>query len=354
MFKESIYSNDFPNSFFYPSMDFENQDDIYPQSIYDAIIYAYVPPEKEEENADMTESPDTKMVVNEEEKEIREEEEINEEKEIKKEIDLFPFEKGEGLFNKLKNDGINFTKHYNKKYNVDEIYFNNNDNEKKSKKKLRTDNIKKKIKRRFHTDLKNVVNKELEKCGINKNKFITFQEMFIDKDSYVFNCEYLNYTYEELIKTDFTLNLKKIKKQKFKSNVIGNDKNNKKKGINQVLEKFHNDQEKYKINNEVLNYLNDNPKISENSKFDKIKKMEYIDLLKAYFLSKEYEDSIIELCKKCENKSYNQKYINQAQKYVNQFLSKKIKLNENIDYDEYSQKSKIISINSSEEDNEFK
>ena len=82
--------------------------------------------------------------------------------------------------------------------------------------------------------------------------------------------------------------------------------------------------------------------------------MEYIDLLKAYFLSKEYEDSIIELCKKCENKSYNQKYINQAQIYVNQYLSKKIKLNENIDYDEYSQKSKIISINSSEEDNEFK
>ena len=108
---------------------------------YNAIIYAYVPPEKEEENADMTESPDTKMVVNEEEKEIREEEEINEEKEIKKEIDLFPFEKGEGLFNKLKNDGINFTKHYNKKYNVDEIYFNNNDNEKKSKKKLRPENI---------------------------------------------------------------------------------------------------------------------------------------------------------------------------------------------------------------------
>ena len=51
---------------------------------------------------------------------------------------------------------------------------------------------------------------------------------------------------------------------------------------------------------DLLNYLEKNPQISKNSGFDVIKKMKYRDLLKAYFESKEFENSISQLRNKKE------------------------------------------------------
>jgi len=52
-----------------------------------------------------------------------------------------------------------------------------------------------------------------------------------------------------------------------------------------------------------LDYLNSNPAIRERSSWQKIRTMKYIDLLKAYFNSEEFEQSIYELYKK-ENQNY--------------------------------------------------
>ena len=49
---------------------------------------------------------------------------------------------------------------------------------------------------------------------------------------------------------------------------------------------------------DVLNYLKENPKICELSEFNIIKNMKYMDILRAYFSSYEFEQSIIELYNK--------------------------------------------------------
>ena len=89
--------------------------------------------------------------------------------------------------------------------------------------------------------------------------------------------------------------------------------------LNQKQSKI--DLEKYNRNLDVLDYLNNNPKISKVSLFDIIKKMKYVELLKSFFLSKEFEDSIIELIDKNEKIEYIEKYINLALNYVNFYLS---------------------------------
>jgi hypothetical protein len=67
-----------------------------------------------------------------------------------------------------------------------------------------------------------------------------------------------------------------------------------------------------------LDYLNSNPAIRERSSWQKIRTMKYIDLLKAYFNSEEFEQSIYELYKK-ENQNYINKYIFFAKTYVSYF-----------------------------------
>ncbi len=80
---------------------------------------------------------------------------------------------------------------------------------------------------------------------------------------------------------------------------------------------------KYKRNVDVLNYLDQNPKISNVSFFTKIRYMKYREILKAYFLSKEYEQSIIDLHNKRENIKYIEQYVNKSMNYINFFSLKK-------------------------------
>ena len=51
---------------------------------------------------------------------------------------------------------------------------------------------------------------------------------------------------------------------------------------------------KYIKNKEILKYLDNNPEISKKSGWEKIKNTKYIDLLKYFFNSKEFEKSILE------------------------------------------------------------
>jgi len=247
--------------------------------------------------------PDEKIIINVEEK--------NDDK-------YFPFSKGVGLGKTLEKIGIKFN--YNSQSNVT-LYDNENNtcfvtskfkiidyytDEKGKKKrikktrKFKPDDIRKKIKARFHKVIKNLINTKLKKAGSQK-LFDFLPQSFITNITINLNNKVLDLTYEKLIEEDF-ITPKNLKR--------------------------NSDKDKYSKNLEVLNYLKENLEISKNSEFEKIKKMKYIDILKAYFLSKEFEESVIELYNKKEKIGYIEEYVNKALTYINFFAFNK-KFNKN-------------------------
>ncbi len=68
--------------------------------------------------------------------------------------------------------------------------------------------------------------------------------------------------------------------------------------------------------------MEENPDISKNSGFDLIKDKKYKDLLKIYFSSAEFENSIIRLKKENESNEYIQEYIFRAKRYVDFYCVK--------------------------------
>ena len=178
----------------------------------------------------------------------------------------------------------------------------------KKKRKYKADDLRKKIKTRFHKTLKNNINTYLKKVG-SKKLFDFFPQYFVKNITIKLNNSILNYTFDELIKTDFATDILKQK----------------------ILDT---DLEKYNRNLDVLDYLTNNPKISKDSLFHKIRNMKYIDILTAYFLSKEFEESIIEMIQKGEKNQYIEEYINKSLSYVNFYKNSLSK--QNISYDECS------------------
>lgn len=172
--------------------------------------------------------------------------------------------------------------------------------EPKKKRKFKPDDIRKKIKARFHKVIKNLINTKLKKAGSQK-LFDFLPQSFITNITINLNHKVLDLTYEKLIEEDFIT-----------------PKNSQK----------NTDKEKYYKNLEVLSYLKENLEISKNSEFERIKKMKYIDILKAYFLSKEFEESVIELYNKKEKIGYIEEYVNKALTYINFFAFNK-KYNKN-------------------------
>ena len=71
----------------------------------------------------------------------------------------------------------------------------------------------------------------------------------------------------------------------------------------------------------TLEYLEKNPHISEISGFDKVKKMKYKDIFKAYFSSAEFEESIETLKKEDESAEYIQEYFILAKNYIDYFIN---------------------------------
>jgi hypothetical protein len=160
------------------------------------------------------------------------------------------------------------------------------------KRKYKADLIRKKIKSRFHKTLKEIINKNLKEVGA-KMFFDFLPQCFIGNISQPLNSKYLNLAYKNLIITDFGSELNNYRHTSI-------------------------DGKKYLKNLEVLEYLDNNPEISIKSGFEIIKNMKYKELLNKYFLSSEFEDSIIKL-KEEENETpdYIQSYINTAKNYIN-------------------------------------
>jgi len=207
--------------------------------------------------------------------------------------EYFPFTKGVGLEETLKKIGIN-QKCENIRFRTTEYYTNARGKKKKEKKKrkYKPDDIRKKIKSRFHKAIKNVINERIKKAGA-KELFDCFPQKFITNITIDLNNEAIQLTYKQLIEKPY-----------YEENSD---------------EKKCPDIEKYKKNQKILKDLN-NSEISKKSGFEKIQNMKYSDILRAYFISKEFEDSLIDLKKRNDERiDYIENYINLSLNYVDFF-----------------------------------
>ena len=158
---------------------------------------------------------------------------------------------------------------------------------------IRPDNIRKKIKSSFHKNIIKIINNKIKKAysdkNIKKNFFNNLPQSFIRNINRSENQIKMDKTFEQLL-------------------VNWDDKKNKK----------------------IIKFLDENNEISEKSNWNLIKNMTYKDLLKAFFLSEEFEKSIIALKTKAEKSKkkeknvspqYIENYINIALKYIDFFSS---------------------------------
>ena len=134
--------------------------------------------------------------------------------------------------------------------------------------------------------MKNIINKNLKNVG-SKQLFSFLPQNFIENTARKENSEYLNLTYKELLSKDFS--------SRFNKN--NNDYN-------------------CEHNKKVLQYLEENKEISENSGFELIKNIKYKELLKRYFDSYQFEDSILKLINEKESPEYINEYIDKAKNYI--------------------------------------
>ena len=175
----------------------------------------------------------------------------------------------------------------------------------KHKRKYKPDNIRKKIKARFHKSIKNIINDNLKKAG-SKHFFSFLPQIFISSIARETNHQVLNLNYRELLEKDF---VSEIDESKYKNKNV--------------------DYSKYKNNLRVLEYLDNNPEICKNSGFDIISRMKYCDLLDEYFKSDEFDKAIYKLREEKEEEDYINEYINKAKNYVKFFSELPAKLNSN-------------------------
>ena len=196
-------------------------------------------------------------------------------------LDLSPFREPDGT--------NNIFEKYDKKLFV--LLIQNKD----KKRKQKQDNIRKNIKVSFLKILRGIINTGLENA-FSKYLFEQFSQYFVTDITIQTNSEAMGLTYEEIF--DFSY-------FKYKYLFHKNEKAQK------VVEK------KREKNEKALAYLNseENKQISIISGWNKIKKMNYGYLLKMFFLSKEFEESIKNLELKEEEK-YIIEYINIAKNYL--------------------------------------
>ena len=166
----------------------------------------------------------------------------------------------------------------------------------KKKRKFKPDDIRKKIKARFHKSIKNIINENLKKAGA-KVLFDFIPQSFIGNVSKKINNSVLNYTYKDILSNSFS---ELIKSDSVKVDSI-----------------------KFERNKSVLKYLEENPKISKLSGFDIVKNMKYKDLLRIYFLSSQFENSVVQLKNENESYEYIQEYIYRAKTYLRFFSNYK-------------------------------
>ena len=159
------------------------------------------------------------------------------------------------------------------------------------KRKENSDNIRKKIKSRFLRELKVIVNKKL-KTASSKKKFKSLPQKFISTVTKNINKSVLDLTFKEIMTTNFE----------------------------KILKTKKNDLKNYYHNISVLEYLEKNKKIMEESGFKFIKDMTFRQIYYEYLQSKEFEMEITNLKEKDKEKDkYIKDYIAKASNLINFF-----------------------------------
>ena len=148
-------------------------------------------------------------------------------------------------------------------------------NKQMHKRKYKPDDIRKKIKARFHKSIKNIINDNLRKAG-SKKLFTYLPQVFISSITKEKNRSVLNLSFRE-----------------------------------------------------ILQNLDDNPEICQNSGFDIISNMKYADLLDEYFKSEEFEKAICKLREENEDEEYIKEYIMKSKSYLHFFMDIPFKLRNN-------------------------
>ena len=143
----------------------------------------------------------------------------------------------------------------------------------------------------------NIINENLKKAG-SKFFFSFLPQIFISSISRQKNYQVLDFTYRQLLETDFVSN---IDENKYKNKNV--------------------DYSKYKNNLKVLEYLDTHPDICKASGFDIMGNMKYKDLLDQYFNSDEFDKAIRRLREENEEEEYIEEYKNKAKSYVKFFSS---------------------------------
>ena len=174
---------------------------------------------------------------------------------------------------------------------------NTNQKKKKKKRKFKPDDIRKKIKARFHKTLKTILNKYLLYGG-SQMVFDFLPQCFLVNITKKLNHFALKLTLRELIEFDFCKEL--------------NEGGIRKKNV---------DSKKYLHNKMVLNYLDHNNEISQKSGFNTFSKKTYRELLKEYFSSEEFLISLKRLKIEGENDDYIFEYKKKALGYVSFFAN---------------------------------
>ena len=167
------------------------------------------------------------------------------------------------------------------------------------------DEIRKKIKSKFHKFFLNYINKKLSKAG-SKKFFESFGQYFISDITRETNHAVMKITYFQLFKYNRD---KLINDEKYRTKY-----SNKRKFIDAIKKDLK--------NQETLEYLDSNPEISKLSDWDKIKNMKYSDLLKEFLASNEFLQSIKDLYENEEN-DYIESFKYFADTYVDYFLNYK-------------------------------
>ena len=224
-----------------------------------------------------------------------EENEINEEEkefDLEKNID----KNEENVYSNEQINSINYNSLFKFKAKKYFILTNGKKKRMKKKRKFKPDDIRKKIKARFHKIIKNIINENLKKAG-SKEFFDFLPQSFIGNVSKRLNYNVMDFTYKDILSTNFNSEKK-------------NDSPNIKV-----------DNTKFIRNQKVLKYLEVNPEISKRAGFDIVQNMKYKDLLNLYFNSAQFENSIIQLKAENECDQYIEEYIYRAKTYLKFFNS---------------------------------
>lgn len=148
----------------------------------------------------------------------------------------------------------------------------------KNKRKYKPDNIIKKIKSAAHRKLISNINEKLKSLGL-KYTFKKLPQHFITDITKKTNYEAIELTYRELI--EFTYN-----------NLINDHNYCQKEYYKKLVKTGINN---YYKNQKILAFLDCNPEMNKKSGLEEIMNTKYIDLLREYFISKEFELIDLEL-----------------------------------------------------------